>query len=373
LVSPAPAGSIAPRLTSLPDGRVLLSWLEPHREASDLRFALWRAGQWSPPMWIAANLPFATHPSEAPGIVALSQKNLIAYWMQHADNREKYPEETDVLFAVSSDGGLHWSAPTVASLPKTDAESSYASGAAIDGEHASLVWLDGRDWKAKKRVTLRSGIVKSDGSLNDTTVLDADTCTLLSDCLGLNGHRRSKSVSRSYQRKHSGHRYLSYSHGLWAQPKIVHPDQWRIAGCPVHGPVLDSDGKRVAIAWFTGAGGHAAVQVEISQDGQQFSSPVRVDLGNPVGRTQILLQPRGGATVLWLENQAGSTQLLVRNVSLTGKLAEPVEIARGSGLGYPKVARTAHGALITWTEEMTVARVHVASFDVGESSRWILA
>ena len=112
----------------------------------------------------------------------------------------------------------------------------------------------------------------------------------------------------------------------------------------MNGPALDSDGKRVAIAWFTGAGGHAAVQVEISQDGQQFSSPVRVDLGNPVGRTQILLQPSGGATVFWLENQSGSTQLLVRNVSLTGKLAEPVEIARGNGLGYPKVARTAHGA-----------------------------
>ena len=43
---------------------------------------------------------------------------------------------------------------------------------------------------------------------------------------------------------------------------------------------------------------------------------------------------------------------------------EPIEVSRGSDLGYPHAARAAGGVLITWAEGDAVRRVHVARLRV---------
>ena len=46
--------------------------------------------------------------------------------------------------------------------------------------------------------------------------------------------------------------YVSrFENGRWTEPKAVHEDGWRIAACPVNGPMLSASGRDVAIAWFT--------------------------------------------------------------------------------------------------------------------------
>jgi hypothetical protein len=78
--SPAASGALSPKVTARSDGGVILSWLEPQGDTgAALRFSVWRNEAWSEPTTIAAAQPFSRHPSESPGVVALSDRNLIAF------------------------------------------------------------------------------------------------------------------------------------------------------------------------------------------------------------------------------------------------------------------------------------------------------
>ena len=78
---PARSGSMSPRVTAIREGSALLTWLEPTNDRlSTLRGSFCRDGTWSPPATIVAGQPISRHPSESPGVIALSETNLIAYW-----------------------------------------------------------------------------------------------------------------------------------------------------------------------------------------------------------------------------------------------------------------------------------------------------
>ena len=104
--SPAPAGSLSPRVTAMRDGRVLLTWLEPiDVTVAALRYSFWRVGAWCAPARIVDGQPFSRHPSESPGVIGLSKRNLIAYWSQRPPEGKTPTKEVDVYFSVSTDGG----------------------------------------------------------------------------------------------------------------------------------------------------------------------------------------------------------------------------------------------------------------------------
>jgi hypothetical protein len=84
--------------------------------------------------------------------------------------------------------------------------------------------------------------------------------------------------------------------------------------------------------------------------------------GRAVGRGQAVLLPGRSAVVFWLEHVSGTTRLLARVVHDGGLLGKPIEVSRGSDLGYPHAARAADGVLISWAERDPVRRVHVALF-----------
>jgi hypothetical protein len=46
-------------------------------------------------------------------VIALSKTNLIAYWSQKPPREKIATQEVDVYFAVSTDQGVHWTAPTL--------------------------------------------------------------------------------------------------------------------------------------------------------------------------------------------------------------------------------------------------------------------
>jgi hypothetical protein len=135
----------------------------------------------------------------------------------------------------------------------------------------------------------------------------------------------------------------------------------------VNGPHLDADPKRTVIAWFTGAEDQPAVKLAFSNDGgANFSIPMRVDEGNAVGRVQVVLSPGHSAFAFWLAHASGTTRLLMRSVHEDGVMEQPLEVTRGSELGYPHVARTVGGILVTWAEGGPVPRVHVGMVPFGQ-------
>jgi len=364
IASPMASGSFSPRVTSGPDGSVILSWLEPQGDtAAVLRFSVWRNEAWSDPRTIAATQPFSRHPSESPGVIALSDKNLIAYWSQKPPNEKRTTEEVDVYFAVSTDRGEHWTAPTLANVAGTGEESSYPSAAAMDATHAELIWLDGTHWKKEKRVTLMARVLQSDGLATAASVIDSDTCTCCPTSLVHSGSGLIAAYRGHTPENIRDISLLRNDQGRWSPPHVAHADNWHFAGCPVNGPHLDADQKRTVIAWFTGAQDQPMVKLAFSNDGgTSFANPIRVDEGNAIGRVQVVLIPGHSAVAFWLEHLSGTTRLLARAVHDDGVMETPVEVSRGTDLSYPHAASATDGILIAWSEGSPVRRVHVGLF-----------
>jgi hypothetical protein len=362
--SPAPTGSFSSRVTATRDGSILLTWLEPTNDKlAALRASFWRDGAWSTPITIVEGQPFSRHPSESPGVVALSKNNLIAYWSQKPPNEKIPTQEVDVYFSVSTDRGLHWTSPTLANRTGTGEESSYPSAAPMDDESAALIWLDGANWTKQKRVTLMSRTVHSDGSATEAIVIDPDTCT----CCPTSLVQAGSGLLAAY-RGHTPENIRDISllrnvNGRWSQPGVVHADNWHFAGCPVNGPHLDATQRRAVITWFTVTQDQPTVNLAFSDDGgATFSAPIRVDEGNAIGRAQAVLLPGRSAVAFWLERVSGTTRLLARAVHHDGMMGTPIEVSRGSDLGYPHAARVADAILITWVEGDPFRRVHVGLF-----------
>lgn len=362
IASPAPAHSFSPRVAAVRDGGVLLTWLEPVNDTlASLRFSAWQNGKWSSPATIVEGQPFSRHPSVAPGVIALSGSNLIAYWSQKPRGEKGPSEEVDVYFSVSTDRGLHWTAPTLANHPGTGQESSYPSAAPIDSNHAALIWLDGGNWAKDKRVTLQSRDVASDGSATAATILDADTCTCCPTALA-----QTKSGLVAAYRGHTPENIRDISllrnvSGNWSAPQVPYADHWHFAGCPVNGPQLDVDGSTIALIWFTAPQEKGQVKLAFSQDGGvNFGPPLVVAENNVTGRSQIVLLPNRSALAFWLDSASGTTRLTSRRVRDYEKLDTPFEVTHGPGLGYPHAVRAGNDVFVTWAEESPVSGIHIA-------------
>jgi len=362
IASPTPARALSPRVTAMRDGSVLLTWLEPtNEELSALRSSFWRDGAWSVPATIADGQPFSRHPSESPGVVALSKASLIAYWSQKPPSERTPTQEVDVYFSVSTDRGLHWTTPTLANRPGTGEEHSYPSAAPMDATHAALIWLDGASWTKEKRVRLVSRTVKSDGSASDATVIDPDTCT----CCPTSLAQTDAGLLAAY-RGHTAENIrdisvLQNTQGQWSQARVVHADNWHFAGCPVNGPHLDTDGSTTALLWFSAPQDQPQVQLTFSDDGgKHFTLPMRIDEGRAVGRAQVVLLPHHSTLAFWLENRSGTTRLLGRRVRDNKTLEAAFEVARGAGLGYPHAVRAGKNVFVTWAEEKPISQIHAA-------------
>jgi hypothetical protein len=365
LAAPAPVGGITPRTTAREDGSVILSWLEPKDDGTAaFRFSLRRDGAWSQPATIAQGHRFSRDRASAPGVIALSNRNLIAYWSQKPASQEPSGNAIEFYMATSTDGGEHWSAPTLVNRAEaqTGEDNGYASAAALNSTQAVLIWLDGRNWDKDKRVQLMSRTVRADGAMSEVSLLDPDVCTCCSTALV----RTASGLLGAY-RGHTPENIRDISliqHGssAWSQPRIIHPDHWHIEACPVNGPHLDTDGKQTALIWFSAPQDQPAVKLAFSEDGgATFASPLRMDTGKALGRAQVVLLKPHSAVAFWLENDSGTARLLARRVRDNTLLEDPFELSRGGNIGYPHAARSIDGILLTWAEKDkdSVSRVRV--------------
>lgn len=359
---PARSGSFSPRVSGRSDGRLILSWLEPaDKNIASLRFSILGNGGWSEPATVAEGRPFSRDRAAAPGIIGLSSKNLIAYWSQRVPSGEHERNEIELYMATSTDDGGHWTEPALvnraAAQPGED--NGYASAAELNETDATLIWLDGRNWETEKRVALMVRTVRTDRTMNETSLLDGDTCTCCSTAIV-----KTSSGSIAAYRGHTAENIRDISTtrtvaGSWSQPRVVHADHWHIEACPVNGPHLAADGDRITLIWFSAANDKPEVKLARSANGgADFSAPVRVDQGNAIGRAQVVLLPDGSAIAIWLENSRGTARLLARMVRDDGALEGILELAKGADLGYPHAARAAGGVLVTWADRNAVSTVH---------------
>jgi hypothetical protein len=148
----------------------------------------------------------------------------------------------------------------------------------------------------------------------------------------------------------------------------VHNDNWHIAACPVNGPALSANGRRVAIAWFTAKGEQGHAFAAFSNDaGKSFGTPIPLDDFSALGRVDIALLDDGSAIGTWIEFKEGRAQLKMRRVEPSGTKSTAMTVsnlAASRASGYPRLARSGHELVFAWTESSQPTRVMTAAATV---------
>lgn len=379
---PAAPGSRDPNLTLGDDGTAYLSWLEPVLgEGMALRLARQTNGQWSTPTTVVEGSDWFISWADAPGVAAFGERSIVAWWLEiNGDGPYSY----DLILALSADGGESWSEPFPVHRDGTPTQHGMPSFLAWPDGRLFVTWLDGRvnaqgaDGVSGSALptgdmTLRSALVDENGALSDEAELDARVCT----CCPTEAVRAGDAVIVTYRdRSDQDVRDMAvrrHDTEGWRDAVPLHRDGWEIAGCPINGAALASDGQRIAAAWFTAARDQPNLLLAFSNDGgRTFSAPVDIDDGRPIGRTDIVLLADGTALVSWLESTAFGEELRYRRVLDDGSPKPSrtlVRSATGRTMGFPRLLRQGDSVLIAWTESGPPTRVRTALVHPGERSR----
>jgi hypothetical protein len=343
-----------------------MSWLEPvaNTDRAALRFARLRGGAWSTPRTIAERDDFFINWADFPSVVEDAKGILFAHWLQKSG---KGVYAYDVRMASSADGGATWSAPFVLNRDGKQAEHGFVSLAPLPNGGVGATWLDGRrmvEGKEEGDMTIRYAAVEAKGTIGSDVELDARTCECCTTGMAVpsNGpvivyRDRSADEIRDIA-------VVRKTATGWTKPRLLHADNWKIAGCPVNGPQIDASGNNVAVAWFTAPKEQGRVFLAFSGDGgATFEAPVGIDDGNPAGRVDVVMLDSTTALATWIEQTAGGAEIRARRVQRNGKTEASVKIADSSAAraaGFPRIARLGRDVYFAWTEQSaTSKRIHV--------------
>ena len=390
---PAPAGSVVPQVSTMANGNIVLSWLEPRADKGyRFRAAIRRAARWADAVTIDDSPYITMFSANLPGVVQLPGGAWLAYWERADAKVLDEPYATTIQLARSVDAGLTW-APLPS--PHGDGVSGMHSflSAFLAGPELGLVWLDAQkqhhvhttaisDAGAKDEwlgaVGLRYASFAPDGRQKADTFIDPITCECCPTAAALTSRgpvvvyrdRVTPPGMRPQDIRYETPTVRDISlvrlaGGKWTEPRRVHADNWVINGCPDNGPAVDANGNNVVVAWWTRAGDQSKVQVAFSSNaGDGFHEPIRVDNGNAEGQVTVaLLGDRLTAVVGWLEDH----KVWARWVDAKGRLGKPLMIGnspRHSRL--PRWVARNGGIFAVWTaQEGSGARsVRVAALTI---------
>lgn len=350
-----PAGSGEPNLAATNAGEAVLTWHEPMDDGrSALRLAVRTGGTWSAPVTVVERDDFFVNWADFPSLVELEDGTWMVHWLQKV-GPATYAYH--VKLAMSRDRGATWSAPVVPHRDDSPQEHGFVSMAALPGGAAALIWLDGRHMTADHGehggdMSIRTTTVAADGSSGDDLLLDDRTCECCQTALV---RARSGLVAAYRDRSADEVRDIAIVRqvdGVWTAPTLVADDHFVYPGCPVNGPQLAAMGDTVAIAWFAAPDGAARVQVAFSFDGgATFGTPVRVDLGDPLGRVDIEVLSDGSALAVWVERTETAAAILARRVRpdrSTDAEWQVAPTAESRASGFPRMVRLGDEIVIAY-------------------------
>jgi hypothetical protein len=420
VTSPAASKDSAQPQITVQGDRAVLSWIERDGTRATLKFAESTPGAaaagWSDAKTVVSGDNFFVNWADVPSVRALADGSLAAHWLQKSGSGTY---AYDVKLAFSKDGGRTWTPAVSPHSDGTQTEHGFASLFQAPGAGAGLglVWLDGRAMKSESHgtgpgstpgggastsgtngggskpaaaaaaghgegdrgaMTVRAAIFGADGVQRSETLVDARVC----ECCPTAAAVTSDGVIAAFRNRAEGEirdiyvSRLDANTGKWSEPAPVHADNWMMPACPVNGPSLSANGRRVAIAWFTMREDQGHAFVAFSDDaGRTFGKPVRIDDELSLGRVDVELLADGSAVASWIEYSTAtnptatnptannSTSFRIRRIDRSGTLSPPLTVtAIGSGRtsGYPRMARAGNELLFAWTDTSAAPRLATA-------------
>ena len=347
ITSPTNAnGASGPSVTVGPDNIVWLTWLERDGATATLNFSTFEptAKKWSAPRTIARGANWFINWADFPCVTVGPDGTATAVWFVNnpaasgpaSAGHDHHGPGYHAQISRTTDGGRTWSAP--AKLTRESDSVEFVSLATLADGRVLAVWLDGRAKKnGGKAQQLFSRIVGADDAdvLVDASVCDCcqTALTAFPDGSALLAYRaRTDNEVRDI-------RVTRFRGARWEKPRALNNDDWRIAGCPVNGPQLASDGGRVAVAWFTAADDDPRVLASFSPDaGARFLMPLRLSEKKPLGRVATTLLHDGAMLVTFVDAEGAPW---LRRVTPEFAAAEPLRLSsvdRGRIKGFPRIA-----------------------------------
>ena len=368
---PSPTGAAQPDLVTTPEGSLLLSWVEPLGEDGHrLRFSRLTPGakDWDGPRTIAEGATWFVNWADTPHVYALPDGSLWAHWL-----RSTGPSRMDygIDLVRSADGGTTWSAPQLVHPSGTPGDHGFVTFWPQARDRLGIAWLDsrqkaasghaghdggGHDHAGGAAMMLRAATYDPQAKQVGEWPLDTSTC----DCCTTSSAVTDRGVVVVYRGRGDGEirdtRIVRFDGQRWTSPRDVHADGWKIAGCPVNGPMAVADGATVWVAWYTEAGGMPELRAARSDDaGDTFGAPVTLAKGMQVLGRLGLVHGDGHLLVSWLEQAQDERQTLVlaRYDDAWAK-AQRVDVAtlsaRGRASGIPRLQWRGDAAWLAWTD-----------------------
>lgn len=351
--SPSKGKAHLPRLVAQ-NGVLHTSWVEEEGSLAILKYASYIGNTWSAPKTITSGTDWFVNWADFPALAINGNTVLTNILQKSANGTYDYDIKLNLLsgddikksnFLLNTDG--------------VAAEHGFVSMRPYDdGFYAT--WLDGRDTKNEKeednQMTLRAAIVGLDGTIMEDTVIDTRVCDCCNTAIGItyNGPivvYRDRSDTEEEIRDTYITRWVD---GSWTTPQAVYNDGWKLNGCPVNGPAIDTQEENVVVGWFTASNDNPRVLVTFSQDnGATFGTPIRVDAGMAIGRIDTAFLKDGSALVSWLEPNGDAVLLQAIRVYQDGHKDTPMTITKTSAeraSGFPQLEVIGDTVYIAWTD-----------------------
>ena len=368
LKSPVGSGG-EPNLFVSEQGRIYLSWVEYVNDTTDaLMFSEIKNDTWAAPKEVARGSDWFVNWADFPSLVVYknNDQHMAAHWLQ---KRAAGTYDYDVHIAQSKDGGKSWNESFIIHTDSVSAEHGFVTMLPQDDGKIFATWLDGRFTKVggeetapdshddhghggRGAMTLRTATFDIDGKIYAEKELDHRIC----DCCQTTAIVTPKKTLVAYRdRSVDEIRDISFvqkTNEGWSSPSLVHPDNWKIAGCPVNGPALANHNNDIAIAWFTAADEKPTVNVSFyNNEITSFEKPIRVDDANPLGRVGIELFD-DFAMVSWLEQVGENAEIKLAQVFSNKEKPKTITLSKSSTSrrsGFPQIEKTADKLIFAWT------------------------
>jgi hypothetical protein len=348
----AGTGSRAPDVASSP-GRdeAVVTWVEPAEDGHALRFARFDGRRFGPPGEIARGGEWFVNWADTPRVFVETPGRWTAHWLERA-GRPAYAYH--VHYSRTVDAGRTWSGARRLHADDSATEHGFVSwfaGGGGDGGVAAA-WLDGRRTASDGPMTLRTAALGASGPRSERA-LDARVC----DCCQTAAAVTDAGPVVVYRDRSADEirdiAIVRRTAAGWSEPRLVHPDGWRIAGCPVNGPDVAATGNTVLVAWFTLAGGTARVRIAVSNDaGASFQAPIELSGRRALGRVQVV-ERRGRFAVAWMDETDDGAVLRLAEIEADGPRVvgrhDLVSLAGGRVAGFPRIASLGDRLLVVWT------------------------
>ncbi|MAI66799.1 MAG: hypothetical protein CMJ26_02845 [Phycisphaerae bacterium] len=348
LIAPDGANAIAPNLVEDESG-AWMTWIEPvdaERNITALKCAKFDGERqaWGDAHLVVQGNNFFANWADFPELGIAKDGTLFVTWPQQSGpGTYAY----DIAVARSDDDGVTWSLMGTLNDDRVLGEHGFVS-LVPEGENCvRAFWLDGRAMSGDGHMgegggdmQLRTAIIND--KVQKSELLDDRVC----ECCGTDAVLvDGKPVVVYRDRSEDEVRDIVIT-GPAKIARVIHADNWNIAGCPVNGPSVDANDSTIAIAWYTAPESKTAIYVAFSE------TPIKIS-NSILGRVDVAVIAKDTAAVTWLEPNGETASVMLATIHADGTIENKKEVAQVSASrssGFPRIAKVSGGILLAWTD-----------------------